>query len=131
MMTEFGEFHLTDEHMAIFRDAVREFIPEYGMTDWNFDFEWLDDPDNQALAEVETLSADRVALFRLNKVWTEKPTGYHLKRIAYHEVLELLLSPLRWVANASWLPADAKPILLNTEAHAIIRRLENAKYGAW
>ena len=131
MMTEFGAHELTDEHMRVFRDAVRDFLKEFGITDWCYDFEWITDPENQALAEVDNLPQDRVALFKLNKTWTEKPTNYHLKRTAFHEVMELLLSPLRGLACSDWLKGEPRTALLNMEAHIIIRRLENARWGAW
>lgn len=129
-----GKTHnLTQDHIAQFEKAVRNNVRIFGLTDWLIDFDWIDDPDNHALAQVETNTGNRVALFQLNSHWNDQPTSRRIDRVAYHETLELLLSPICTIAKLD--EGEVTPVgkicLLEAERHAIIRRLENLYMGEW
>ena len=126
-------YSLTDEHMQVFRGQVQQDIRTFGLLDWLIDFDWIDDQDNNALAQVKTDTASKTALFQLNECWTENPTTKKLRRVAYHEVLELMFSSLCTIArlDENEVTPAGKDYLLERERHTIIRRLENVYYGPW
>ena len=112
-----------------FQERVRLHMNELGMRDWSIGFEWLPDEGSDALAQVDVSVTNHTALFQLNPRWTDAPTSERLRRAAYHEVLEVLLSPMRALSFDEDLTPASRSRLLNTEAHAIIRRLEYLAYG--
>lgn len=124
---------LNDAHMEKFQKAVKSLLDSFGLKEWLIDFEWIEDPENEALAQVHVLTTNRIALFQLNKTWTDEPTSGRIDRVAYHETLELLLNPICTIAGMSEedVTRAGKTFLLEMERHAIIRRLENLYMGDW
>lgn len=127
------KFDLGDEHMARFQKEVRRKLDSFGLTEWLVDFDWIDDPDVDALAQVRIVTTSRIALFQLNRTWTSEPTFSRVDRVAYHEVLEVLLNPICAIARLDQedVTPAGKEYLLEMERHAIIRRLENLYMGDW
>lgn len=125
-------YRLKMDHMEAFRENVRAHLNDSGLKEWLVDFDWIDDNETAGLAETEVSLTNRTAVFRLHREWVDvQPTEERLDRIAYHEVLELMLAPLRLMATSG--ASDEGQMLqrLNSEAHAVIRRLENVRYGEW
>jgi hypothetical protein len=80
----------------------------------------------EALANITWSQMNRWARIRLNTAWGEEVTENLLRKAAFHEVMELLLSPMNWLAcNASSFSGDQREAIAEKENHTVIRTLEN------
>ncbi len=120
---------ITGRHFKIFRRECRRWLRFFGLTDWQVYYEHREaDTDDRAWCETK-LSA-RTATIGLNAVWDCEPDDYgidaneEMRKAAFHEVVELLLSPLYSEALYRFTTGDA----LVEADHGIVRRLENAVY---
>jgi len=119
--------HITSpEDYQTFQKRCRDWIDFLGLTGWEIRFEHSEDPNNYASCSVNY--ADRVSWLQLTKNWDGTPvTEDRLYNSSRHEVLELLLAPLRTVARARYVSSDE----ISQSNHEIIRILETFfdKYG--
>ncbi len=79
--------------------------------------------DKNTFANIRANLTGRVATLNLTPEWDDhKITTVKLKRSAFHEVCELLIARLGYIAEARFITSEET----EEEGHAIIRRLENA-----
>ena len=121
-------YELTEEQFVKFCEYANHHMVTLGMTDWRLFFDTTTEGD--FFAHFDCSAMDRTAKITLNLIWPEQPTPERLSRVAYHEVLEILLTPLKFVSDMM-LPDEQRKWMYATETHVIIRRLEYAKFGDW
>jgi len=61
-----------------------------------------------------------MSVLKLDVEWEEMPERNEIKRVAFHEVCELLLASLGWMAKERFNSDE-----VDEKIHEIIRRLEN------
>ena len=118
----------TAEDFKLFKRLVNEYLAMFGLLDWRVHFAHHELEDSRAQVSYQVYG--RIATFTLSKVWDMAPVEMSLRRSAYHEVMELMLGPLRQIACDYSLNDMARNNLLDTETHVIIRRLENVYLGS-
>lgn len=106
-----------------FRRECERMIKVLGLQEWSVTFAHADCGD--AFADIGVCHPGRVAHVRFNLYHdaTGETEAYDPVRVARHEMLELLLSPLVRLANAR----SATEMEVETATHAIIRRLERKR----
>lgn len=127
-----GRYELAQDQVAAFEKAVRNNAQMFGLTDWLIRFEWVDETADDRFAQVQIDVASRSATFQTSRHWPEPATSRNIDRVAYHEILEVMLAPICAIArlDQNEVTAVGKMILLESECHAIIRRLENLYMGS-
>jgi hypothetical protein len=117
----------TVRHFAVFKKEAEKWIDRLGLLDWRIEFEHMDDPGGKpARAWFRSQVEGRFAELGLSKNWSGDPvTGHKLRETAFHEVCELLLCPIGWIAECRYAREEEIPEAI----HTVIRRLENYFYG--
>lgn len=119
------DYKTTDEHFNIFKEEAEYWIKELGLADWRVFFAHEDNEIGAGLACCKTNQQGRVACLCLDTEWNVSITEEELKKTAIHEVGELLLNRLEWLAKERC----ASPEEIREEMHAVIRRLEHVLIG--
>lgn len=121
----------------LFKSEVQRFVKYFGLTEYELRIECLDLSENDNLAECRYYKMDgdlggtnMVAAIVCDIDWINgrldsiyESSDEHISRIAFHEVLELLLSQNTEFALRKEIFVSEREVI--TENHRIIRRLEN------
>jgi len=86
-------YKITQKEFNIFKNEFLYWADIYGLKGWEFIFKCENDPENRAsiLRELES----RIVIVSIANEWVGLPPDeFNLKRVAYHECCELLLSKL-------------------------------------
>lgn len=115
----------TKRHFKIFKKEAELWIDRFGLNGWSISLKH--EPGSEdALAEFNSNISGRVAVIWLNTSWGNTPiTSHQLKKTAFHEVYEMSLSRLTYLAGARYLQPEEVP----EEIHNLVRTLENYFYG--
>lgn len=109
----------TKEHFEIFKKEAYKWIRIFGLYNWEVFFtheKW-----NDTRAESSIDSTGKVATINLSITWKNlKPTKEYIKEAAFHEVCELLLDPLAFLARERHITKEQ----IDMETHNIIGILE-------
>lgn len=109
----------TEKHLAVFRLEIEKWIEIFGMVEWELHFKRVDLINARASLQpnVET----RIAIFNLCKEWTDRTAPLNSAQLRYlgmHEVAELLLADLSWMATCRYV----QPEEIETARHTVIGR---------
>jgi len=114
----------TKTHFDIFKRECRYWIRRFGLGDWCVEFfheQW----EGENMAGCAANLSGAVASLCLYRDWKDiAVTNSEIKRIAFHEVCELLVVRLEILAGARFVTKNE----IIEARHGIIRRLENAFY---
>ena len=114
---------LNDEHYKIFENECLKWVKFFHLYDWKLIYH-METLGDLALAEIRFDTEHKSAIIVLNQEWEDFEFSIEqLKRSAFHEVSELLLTDVRAMLD---LRCRNKDELINTEVHRVIRRLENS-----
>ncbi len=116
----------TEEHFQLFQNECLKWLGQFGLKDWTvcFSHEELKD---ETLAQCASDYSNCIATLLMQKNWKgEEITEYTIRRIAFHEVMELLVSDLAKLASSRFIQEDE----LSKTRHMLIKRLENGVFTA-
>lgn len=117
---------LPDKDFEVFQAEALRWIEAFGLKDWEVGFSFDDqNPDCRATCSCSDLGS-RICCLGLTRTWPSRPTTADLQRCAFHEVLELLLMPMRLKLQDI---LEVSTPLLDKETHRIIRILENVVWA--
>ena len=110
-------------HFRKYVNYSKFWINVLGLGDWEirYLFAKSEEDSPRAMTEVSDVN-NRLVFITLYDTWDIKPNDLNLKRVALHEILEVLLSDF-WLIAAN--RGDFTMEGLDRENHRIIRRLEN------
>ena len=112
----------TKKHFNTFKKEGRKWIDAFQLGDWRISIETIvANPKCQALADFGYDS--QYGRLVLNENWEVKPTADKVRRMAFHEVMHLVLSDI-----TEWVPKKFSKIILAME-HKVINRLEMVLFG--
>ena len=120
-------FKTTKKHFNLFKKECDYWIKEFGLTNWCVRYYHRKDSKQEVHAWCNFEFSGRAVDITLN---AEVDDDYKLnpefetKLSAFHEVCEVLLFPLRYLAEARFLTDNE----IDPEIHNIIRTLENAVF---
>lgn len=115
---------LTDKHFKIFAAAVRKWAVHLGLQGWAVSIEWTNSDD--ALAKVFCNPEGRRADVVLARSWPGddyKPTPEFLEKVAFHELMHVVLADLSLAAGRGTPPTGHSA--LDAVEHTVIRTVEN------
>ncbi len=116
------EYEATGEHFDTFKKEVEYWIQYFGMIDWELHIENTEEED--ALGTCYGSIEHKLAGINLSSVWDEEPTEIRIKQIAFHEVTELFLYPLRMIMYERIVTEKE----IENAIHTVIRTLENTVF---
>ena len=109
-------------HFEIFKKECEKWIKLFGLSNWEISIEHSKGDSDRAW--IIPVTKGRVVRICLGSNWInlepDKITPDMLKRVAFHEVCEVLIEPLAWLAECRFLNPDQ----LDPARHDIIHRLE-------
>ena len=116
----------------LFKEHVNKYVKFFGLSEWEVSFVLdMGEGENVALAKYDWEAKNVTFELSINtlrdqcKRHVEDDILEEIKRNAFHEVCELLLSRLWEFADKEYSVPDED---IRGEAHAVIRRLENTVY---
>nr|DAE79003.1 MAG TPA: hypothetical protein [Caudoviricetes sp.] len=120
-------YELEQRHFDIFKDEARKWINLFGLKDWEifFRFEEMEDFDR---ALCRTNWAGKVCNLALARWHSEERTEGDIRKYAFHEVCELLLTEMERIALDEEIPYTERKGLAEAARHGVIRRLENSVF---
>lgn len=111
----------TNKHFRTFKRECKKWVRVFGLTDWEIHYFHEPDPDNDRAWISRDLQNHTAGVF-LGLNWDSVPPSDHeLERAAFHEVCELLLSPLDDAAKCRYTTVPQ----INEARHEVIHVLEN------
>ena len=115
--------HTTRADFELFKRECGKWVRYFGLTEWQIDYEH--DGAVGERAACATWLTSKSATLSLNKDWeTDEVTDERVQLSAFHEVCELLITPLDSNAKCRYI-AESE---ITEARHGIIRRLENTIY---
>ena len=111
----------TKKHFELFQKECNKWIEYFGLKQWRvfYEHDYVDD----AYGSINAHHPGKVVTITLSKSWEEtKPNNKYIKRTAFHEICELLISPLERLAKSRFGVLEEE---IQEEIHNIIRTLEN------
>lgn len=120
-------FHeLSRENYEYFQKMFSIWQSRLGQICWRVDFGFRDLSGDESYALTHYNTNGMVALVELSTKWRDRePTEINLENTAFHEVCELLITPLETLARSRKFDEDA----IEHERHTIIRILENFAFA--
>ena len=119
-----NKYKATQKDLNIFTSEAQKWIRKFGLLDWEIHYGY--DDDNDCRASCTANKEGMIAMLYLSRAWnTYKPKQEEIRKMAFHEVCELLMSKFRLAAEQRYTTDNE----LETERHAIIRVLENVLYN--
>lgn len=126
-MSESNNIQTTKEDFDTFCGYCKKFVNEFGLTDWKVYF--VHEPFD-AMAECRTHDISKFCIIALSSDWgNQEVTQEGLERVAYHEVIHLLLADIDSLALRADMSRTSREIELSRAYHAVIRRMENLRFG--
>jgi hypothetical protein len=115
------EYYTTKRDFDYFCKRSRFWIKYFGLLDWDVDYDFDKEKGDHVAYCVSNLEG-KAATIGFCRDWDEtKPTKKQLDLAAFHEVCELLLSPLNILSKERFITESR----VDEARHSIIRRLEN------
>lgn len=123
-------YELEQCHFNIFQKEANKWLVYWGLTEWEVFFVFEPNTDGRR-ATCYTNHLDKICHLALNTRpdLCEPPSETSIRKSAFHEVCEFLLSSLTFIALDEEIPRNEREDLTKSETHAVIRRMENAMYG--
>ena len=114
----------TAKHFEIFKKECERWQKAFGLLNWEFNF-YHSKEDERSIATTECDNDNRVAFITLNTGLEDvEITNYEIKKSAFHEVMEVLLYSIRYIAEERYV----NECEIDTEIHNIIRTLEHVVF---
>ena len=122
---EVMETKLTNADYDYFTLECKRYADLLGLDDWQIGMAFNFITDNTG-AEVTYIYNQHQAIITLSTLWRNLPvTQENLSKMAFHEVLHIVMTDLEGVAVLEGLPHETLVSLIDREQHKIIRRFEN------
>jgi len=120
------EHKLQSHHFAYFVGCCKALVRHIGINDWEISYQFLEsDLDTPRASTTIYDKNNRLAGIQLHDSWDRVPSEFNIWKVAFHEVMELLLSDLSILAQSrEWDYYD-----YDREHHRLIRILENSWFG--
>ena len=117
---------LTENDCTLFKAEAEKWIVLLGLKDWAVTFDFS--PLENSRAECCVNWHGKAALITLGQFPRGEMTQYDVRRSAFHEVCELLLSDMEFTALNEKIPHAERKTMTEVARHAVIRRLENSVF---
>jgi len=116
-------YKTTKKDFESFRSECEAWVEYFGLKDWEITYSQEDSNDSRASCGANYTG--KIATIALTNEWDYKPEILEIRRVAFHEVGELLTAPLCIIAESRYVTQDQVAIA----NHYIIRVLENTLFN--
>ncbi len=126
----------TKKHFEMFEDECLYWIKKFGLQHWGITIVHGVTSNDYHVAECRYNYASRHAIVTLQEDWSKSDiivTGsdnYAICQLAYHEILHLLLAPLREYGIDSHLSKEQSQYEYNIQEHKVVMTLVNSDFNA-
>lgn len=110
-------YKTTKKDFEEFKKECEYWIEYFYLRDWEVIYQHV---KIDSRAEIRYSMASRITNLKLAIEWSDAPYKNEIKKVAFHEVCELLLAPLTDIVQNS-----AAMDINDRMVHMVIRRLEN------
>jgi hypothetical protein len=120
-LQEDGSYITTEQDYLTYKSETEKWVKFFGLTD----FEWIVErkqTDEETRAQCWIHFDGRVANTVLQEKWDDVPYPGEIERVAFHEVMEAMLSDLWMLTTRRYLSEDE----VEVARHRLIRILENS-----
>jgi hypothetical protein len=116
------------DKIKFFKKEVLHYLEFFNLLDWELIFESSEDEDCRGSCEIMGELDDRMARIAYNETWLEETSCLkEISQVAFHEVLELKFSRLRFFAVNRVL--NISEWMIDEEVHSFIRLFENKVFN--
>lgn len=117
-------YNLTQEDFQTFKAECQKWLDFFGITEWEiaYRFDYMG-----CRAQCDANWRSRQCTFSLT-THGQDYDHFDVKKSAFHEVCELLLTDLELTALDDSVPYDERKVQAESARHSIIRRLENSVF---
>lgn len=112
----------------IFVQECKYWIDFFGIKDWSINYKFKELHENFR-AECRVNWSGRVCSLCLSTVWKGEVTDLDIRRSAFHEVMELLLTDFDHTVLDDKIPLEERKYLAEVQRHSLIRRFENTIFA--
>jgi hypothetical protein len=110
----------TKEDFEKFKKFTMYWVDFFGLRNWEVEFDHKEDDTSMAYTTFNVLNRNVMIVLAMD--WGErKVTDEELDKTAFHEVCEVLLLKIRYIADARYIMDED----IGSEIHDVIRVLEN------
>ena len=112
------------EHFDKYQTEIDRFTKLFGLSDWDYRIAWVESDECGSYLSWTTFNTEtRKATFYFPRVWPSdyEITDKEIVRSAFHEVCELLLCDLRYIAGERFIREEDE---INKHIHILISRLQ-------
>jgi hypothetical protein len=119
------KYDLTEDHYEMFQDEFQYWVNMYGLKGWELHFSFDKETGEDARAQIFRDHDARITIVMLATKWQGcEPTEYNIRKCAFHEASELLLSKINDLTRSRCV-TDKQ---IEEEIHNLIRVLENTHW---
>jgi len=111
-------YKTTKKNFAEFKKECEYWIEYFGLSDWQIHFDHCEVKDGRASCWADIIG--KLCTIELSTEWNASPVKWEIKKVAFHEICELLINQLGVLAK--W---GHSIDIVNEQLHYVIRRLEN------
>ena len=115
-------YKTTKKDFKEFKAECEKWVGYFGIKDWEITYR--SDNDGDCRGSCASDYASRIAIIALGREFSDIPERLEIKKVAFHEVCELLLSPLRLQGEDRFVTKNE----MESSRHRIIRVLENTLF---
>jgi hypothetical protein len=128
-LEDFEEHKLEKHHFSFFVGCCKALVKLSGLHEWEVTYLFLGSDEESPRASTMVHDRfNRLASIQLYDKWNSIPSEFHLWRVAFHEVMELLLSDVHCLA----MDREFDYNTYDREHHRVIRILEATWFdGMW
>ena len=112
-------YKTTKKDFKEFKAECEKWIDYFSLNDW--DIYYRIDSDNDCRGACTADSISGIAIIGFGREFVGEPEKFEIKGVAFHEVCELLLSPMRILGENRYVTEEE----METERHRVIHILQN------
>jgi len=115
-------YKTTKKDFEAFKLECWKWVSYFGLLDWEFNFyHEFRNGDETVRGSCYASYTGRIATLYFSPKWDYKPEDSEIKKVAFHEVCEVLTAPLCVMAESRYVTPDE----IEAANHYLIRTLEN------
>lgn len=114
---------ISKELFDIFVTTFRDYVQQFGLHDWRVEI--IQTPVTETPVEYCMDIRRRYCLLKVATELDYDVTAEDMKRLAFHEICELLVADLEMTVNYEKIPVEERRELASKYSQALIRRLEH------
>jgi len=112
-------YKTTKKDFAEFKAECNRWIEYFGLIGWEVSYQI--DTDNSCRGSCMADLDSGIVILGFGNEFAQTPDRFEIKRVAFHEVCELLLSPMRILGQSRYISEEE----MGSQRHCVINILQN------